>query len=136
MASSNPTTLRIRNRAKRLREKKGLSPLIAEACAGIDELLETAEAGESLDDLCTIRTRKLELKPREYGPEQVRAVRRKLKASQALLARFMGVNTQTVSSREQGRRRVPPMARRYLDDLIDIPVLWATRTGIAVEGKS
>jgi DNA-binding transcriptional regulator YiaG len=76
------------------------------------------------------------LKPREYGPEQVRAVRRELEASQALLARFMGVNTQTVSSWEQGRRRVPPMSRRYLDDLIDIPMLWATRTGIAVEEKS
>ena len=61
--------------------------------------------------------RKLELKPREYGPKEVRAVRMKLRASQALLARFMGVNTQTVSSWEQGRRKVPPMARRYLDDL-------------------
>lgn len=135
MASSNPKALKIRNRAKKLREEEGVSPLIAEACAGIDELLEAAEAGESLEGLCTIRTRKLELKPREYGPEEVRAVRRKLKASQALLARFMGVNTQTVSYWEQGRRKVPPMARRYLDDLIDIPVLWATRTGSSVKAK-
>ncbi len=59
----------------------------------------------------------------------------KLKASQALLARFMGVNTKTVSSWEQGRRKVPPMARRYLDDLVDIPVLWATRTGSGVKVK-
>jgi DNA-binding transcriptional regulator YiaG len=135
MASSNPRTLRIRNRAKKLREEEGLSPLIAEACAGIDELLDAAEAGESLDGLCTIRARKLELKPREYGPEQVRAVRIKLKASRALLARFMGVNTQTVSAWEQGRQKVPPMARRYLDDLIDIPALWATRTGITGKAK-
>jgi putative transcriptional regulator len=135
MAASSPRTLRLRNRAKRLRDEEGVSPLIAEACAGIDELLEAAEAGESLEDLCTIRTRKLELKPREYGPEQVRAVRMKLKASQSVLARFMGVNTQTVSSWEQGRRKVPPMARRYLDDIIDIPLLWATRTGIVVKGK-
>jgi putative transcriptional regulator len=135
MATSNPRTLRIRNRAKKLREDEGLSPLIAEACAGIDELLDAAEAGESLDELCTIRTRKLEWKPREYGPEQVRAVRLKLKASQALLARFMGVDTQTVSSWEQGSRKVPLMARRYLDDLNDIPALWATRTGIGVKAK-
>ena len=112
-----------------------MSPLIAEACAGIDAFLKAAEAGESLEGLATIRTRKLELKPREYGPKEVRAVRRKLKASQALLARFMGVNTQTVSSWEQGRRKVPPMARRYLDDLVDIPALWAARTGGAVEAK-
>jgi DNA-binding transcriptional regulator YiaG len=135
MASSNPRTPRIRRRAKQLRNEEGLSPLIADACAGIDELLDAAEAGESLDGLCSIRTRRLELKPREYGPEQVRAVRAKLNASQALLARFLGITTETVSSWEQGRRKVPPMARRYLDDLIDVPALWETRTGMAVREK-
>ena len=59
----------------------------------------------------------------------------KLKASQELLARFLGVDTQTVSSWESGTRKVPLMARRYLDDLIDIPELWARRTGIAVSPK-
>ncbi len=135
MASSNPRTLRIGTKAKKLQKAEGVSPLIAEACAGIDELLDAAKAGESLEGLYTIRTRKLELNPREYGPEDVRAVRRKLKASQALLAKFMGVNTQTVSYWEQGRRKVPSMARRYLDDLIDFPVLWAARTGSSVEAK-
>jgi DNA-binding transcriptional regulator YiaG len=83
-------------------------------------------------DLYTIRTRKFDLRPRDYGPAEVRAVRIKLKASQALLAKVIGVNTQTVSYWEQGRRKVPPMARRYLDDLIDFPALWAARTGVAV----
>src|SRR5262245_58868393 len=135
MASSNPRAVKDRDRAGRVRVEEGVSPLIAEACAGIDAFLEAAEAGESLEGLATIRTRKLELKPREYGPKEVRAVRRKLKASQALLAKFMGVNTQTVSSWEQGRRKVPAMARRYLDDLVDIPALWATRTRGSIEVK-
>jgi len=135
MASSNPTTLRIRSRAKRLRQEEGLSPRVAEACAGIDELLEASKVGETLEGLCTIHARKLELKPRAYGPQEVRAVRMKLKASQELLAKFMGVDTQTVSSWESGTRRVPLMARRYLDDLVDIPELWATRTGMAVSAK-
>ena len=90
MASSNPRTLRIRNRAKKVRDEESVSPLIAEACAGIDELLQAAEAGESLEGLCTVRTRKLELKPREYGPKEVRAVRMKLKASQALPRKVHG----------------------------------------------
>jgi len=60
MASPNPGTLRIRSRAKKLREEERVSPLIAEACAGIDELLEAAEAGRPLADLCSIRTRRLE----------------------------------------------------------------------------
>lgn len=49
--------------------------------------------------------------------------------------RIMGINTETVSSWEQGSRKVPPMVRRYLDDLVDIPVLWATRTGSGVKVK-
>jgi putative transcriptional regulator len=76
-----------------------------------------------------------ELRPGDYGPAEVRAVRIKLKASQALLASFMGVNTRTVSNWERGRRKVPPMARRYLDDLIDFPALWAVRTGISLDAK-
>jgi putative transcriptional regulator len=135
MASSNRRALKKQDKSGRARREEGVSPLIAEACAGIDAFLEAAEAGGSLEGLATIRARKLELKPREYGPKEVRAVRRKLKASQALLAKFMGVNTQTISSWEQGRRKVPPMARRYLDDLVDIPALWATRTGGRIEAK-
>jgi putative transcriptional regulator len=135
MASKNQTAVRVRERAKRLQKDEGLSSLIAEACAGIDKLVEATEAGEPTEGLFTMRTRKLELRPRDYGPAEVRAVRMKLKASQALLARFMGVNTQTISYWEQGRRKVPSMARRYLDDLIDFPALWAARTGSPVETK-
>src|SRR5579883_3302837 len=131
MASSDRKAVKRRGTPGRARREEEMSPLIAEVCAGVEAFLKAAEAGESLEGLATIRTRKLELRPREYGPKEVRAVRRKLKASQALLAKFMGVNTQTVSSWEQERRKVPPMARRYLDDLVDIPALWATRTGAA-----
>lgn len=135
MALSDRKVVKKRATPGRARREEGMSPLIAEVCSGVEAFLKAAEAGESLEGLATIRTRQLELSPREYGPEEVRAVRRKLKASQALLAKFMGVNTQTVSSWEQGRRKVPPMARRYLDDLVDIPELWAARTGGTVGAK-
>ena len=135
MVAKDRPGVKIRARAKKLEKDEGLSPLIAEACAGIDELVETDVAGEPAVVLYTVRTRKLDLRPRDYGPAEVRAARLKLKASQALLAKVIGVNTQTVSYWEQGRRKVPPMARRYLDDLIDFPALWAARTGAAVEAK-
>ena len=135
MAATNPVTMTVRNRAKKLQKDERVSPLNAEACAGFDELLQATATAESHEGVHTIRTRKLELKPRESGPDEVRAVRTKLKASQALLARFMGVNTQTVSYWEQGRRKVPPMARRYLDDLVDFPALWTARTGSSVKVK-
>ncbi len=133
MASTKLISAKVRERAKKLRQAEGVSPLIAEACAGIDGLLEAAAAGDSVEGLFTTRTRKLDLAPRNYGPDDVRAVRFKLKASQALLAKFMGVNTQTISDWENGKRKVPPMARRYLDDLVDIPALWAARTGGPVD---
>ena len=132
MASSHRKTLKKRDEPGR---EERVSPLIAEACAGIDAFLEAAAAGESLERHATIRIRKLDLRPREYGPKEVRAVRRKFKASQALLAQFMGVDTETVSYWEQGKRKVPAMARRYLDDLVEIPALCATRTGGTVEAK-
>ena len=95
MASSNPRIVKTRDRAGRIRKEEGVSPLIAEACAGIDALLEAAGAGESLEGLATIRTRKLELKPREYGPKEVRRSAGSSRPARRC-SRFMGVNTQTV----------------------------------------
>ena len=131
MAAKDRPGVKIRARAKKLEKDEGLSPLITEACAGIDELMETDVAGEPAVGPYTVRTRKLDLRPRDYGPAEVRAARLKLKASQGLFAKVIGVDTQTISYWEQGRRKVPPMARRYLDDLIDFPALWAARTGPA-----
>ena len=128
-------TRKIRKRAEKVQEDEGFPRSSPRLAPESTNSWKPPTAGESLEGLCTIRTRKLEWNPREYGPDEVRAVRRKLNASQALLARFMGVNTQTVSYWEQGRRKVPPMARRDLDDLIDFPVLWATRTGSFVKAK-
>ena len=68
MASKDRTKVRIRARAKKLEKDEGLSPLIAEACAGIDELVEKDAAGEPTAGLYTIRTRRLDLRPRDYGP--------------------------------------------------------------------
>jgi len=116
-------------RAEEIQREEGIGPLIAEACAGIEEYVEASRSGRPLDDACTIRTRLFELAPRSYGPEDVKAVREKLRISQSTLAKFLGVTTQTVSYWEQGRRKMSLMARRYLDDLVDVPELWTARAG-------
>ena len=135
MAAKDRTGVKIRARAKKLEKDEGLSPLIAEACAGHRRACgnrrgRRAHRGPLHDSDPEARSQ-----TERIGPAEVRAARIKLKASQALLAKVMGVNTQTVSYWEQGRRKVPPMARHYLDDLIDFPALWAARTGAAVEAK-
>jgi hypothetical protein len=72
---------------------KGLSPPIADACAGIDELVEAGAAGEHAEGLYTIWTRKLELRPRDYGPAEVRAVRIKLSWASPLLPPISSIMT-------------------------------------------
>jgi DNA-binding transcriptional regulator YiaG len=106
---------------------KALSPLGAEMVAGLSEFCESLESGAAIAERFTVRTVSLDLQTKEYGPEDVKDVRKTLKASQALLARFLGVSVKAVSSWEQGRRPVPKMACRYLDDIVRFPELWRER---------
>jgi hypothetical protein len=50
-----------------------------------------------------------------------------LNASEALLAQFLGVSVATVRSWEQRTRPVPPIARRYVDEIREFPELWHKR---------
>lgn len=93
----------------------------------LQALADTIEAGEPLDERFTVRAIKLDLKPREYRGDDVKAVRAKLGASQALLARFLGVSVQTLQKWERGTRPVPTIAARYLDDVQEFPDLWTRR---------
>lgn len=101
--------------------------------AGLESVVEALESGEPLEKRLTVRTVKLDLKPREYGPDDVKAVRAKLGASQALLARFLGVSVQAIRHWEQGTRPVPTIAARYLDDVQEFPDLWTRRIQLAVK---
>lgn len=95
--------------------------------AGLQKILDVIKSGEPIERHFTVRTAKLEIDPRRYGPADIKAIREKLNASQALLAVFLGVTTQTVSLWEQGRRKVPLIACRYLDDITEFPELWTKR---------
>lgn len=101
--------------------------------AGLESVVEALQSGEPLEKRLTVRTVKLDLTPREYGPDDVKAVRAKLGASQALLARFLGVSVQAVRHWEQGTRPVPTIAARYLDDLQEFPELWTRRIEAAAK---
>lgn len=101
------------------------SGLGAEMVAGLREFCEALEAGEAIEAKYTVRTVRLDLEPRPFGPEDVKHVRRSLRASQPLLARYLGVSVKTLRSWEQGSRPVPAMAARFLDELHRHPdVLW------------
>jgi DNA-binding transcriptional regulator YiaG len=65
----------------------------------------------------------------EYGSEDVKRVRSLLGISQAVLARFLGVNIGTVRSWERGRRLPQPIARRFLSEIESDPGYWRDRIG-------
>src|ERR1039457_1055631 len=80
---------------------------------GLRSLEESLERGEPL----TQRTVTMVIRPQPYSARQIRTLRRKLNASQGLLAHFLGVSPITLQSWEQGKRKPSPMARRFMDEL-------------------
>jgi len=98
-----------------------------EMIADLRGLVDALRSGEPLEKRYTVRTVRIDLEPKTYGPEEIKAVRARFGASQALLAKFLGVGVQAVRKWEQGERRVPAMAARHLDDLQEFPDIWARR---------
>lgn len=108
-------------------ERENLSPLGAEIAASLDELIDVLKSGEPFERRFTVRTATLDLVPRDYTADDVKAVRRKLGASQPLMAKFMGVSVKTLRSWEQGSRPVPRIAARFLDEIQAFPEMWTRR---------
>ncbi len=110
-----------------MNEDGRLSPLGAEMVAGMSAFCDALESGQAVEKLFTIRDVRLDLKPKPYGADDIRRVRRTLNASQALFAMFLGISVKTLRSWEQGTRPVPAIACRYLDDITAYPELWKDR---------
>src|SRR5438094_3336957 len=84
-------------------------------------------SGEPLERNFTVRTYKVDFTPRDYGPDDVRRVRGLLGMSQAVFARFLGVDANTVRSWEQGTRPPSAIARRFLGEIEGDPEYWRRR---------
>ena len=83
-----------------------LSSAGAKIVAAFEEAIAAMQSGEPLERHFTVRTYKVDFRPRDYGPDDVRRVRDLLGMSQVLFAGFLGVDANTVRSWEQGTR--PP----------------------------
>jgi putative transcriptional regulator len=94
---------------------------------GLTDVRDALRAGQRLEDRFTVRTVDLDLEPQEYDAQAVRGVRNALKASQALFAKILGVDVNTVQSWEQGVRTPSPMARRFMDEIRHDPRRWIER---------
>jgi putative transcriptional regulator len=118
-----------RGSGRRARTKPGeaLSPAGAKIVAAFEEAVEAMRSGEPLEARFTVRTYKADFTPRAYGPDDVRRVRGLLGMSQAVFARFLGVDANTVRSWEQGARPPSPIARRFLGEIESDPGYWRRR---------
>jgi DNA-binding transcriptional regulator YiaG len=117
-------------------KKPRLSPLVFEMVAGMASFCDTVESGEPITKRYTVKTVTLNLQSRPYGAEDIKVVRKKLNASQALLANFLGVSVNSIRAWEQGTRVVPKIACRFLDEIIENPDVWSHRLRMAGESVS
>jgi len=110
-----------------MNEDDRLSPLGAEMVAGLSAFCDALESGVPVEERFTVRTVTLDLQPKPYEAADVKFTRTLLCASQALFAMLLGVSVKTVRSWEQGARRVPPMACRFMDEINSDPEHWKDR---------
>jgi putative transcriptional regulator len=99
----------------------------AKILAAIDEATEILRSEGIESKQLTVRTYKEPPVPRAYRPEDVKRVRDLVGVSQAVLAGFLGVNVNTVRSREQGKRLPQPNACRFLSEIEANLVYWRQR---------
>lgn len=94
---------------------------------GLGGLLEDLQNNASIPDKYTCRGLILDLVPRAYTADDVRAIRSLLRVSQALFAKFLGVSPKTVSAWEQGKKVPSELASRFMDEIHRNPEYWQKR---------
>lgn len=106
-----------------------------EIIEGLTELREAVKAGTPLRKKFTVRTVELDLRPKEYGAEDVKATRSALGVSQAIFAEILATSVDSVQHWEQGLREVPSMACRLLDLISNDRDNWTKILEQAVKDK-
>ena len=103
--------------------KRGAASAGDEIVRGLTQMRDALASGESLSDRFAVRTVELDLEPREWTPAQLRKLRARFHASQAVFARLIGASPKTVQSWEQGNQP-PAMASRLLECIERFPEPW------------
>ena len=112
-----------------------LSPAATEILGALTEFRDGVRSGEPIEKIFTVRTVELDLRPREYGAGDVKRIRKQLKLSQDLFARFLGVDVNTLRSWEHGRKKPSPIACRFMDEIGHSPDHWSERLREVIVAK-
>lgn len=92
--------------------------------AALEEIVDAVESGVPLASRFTVHEVEI-IEPGEYNARAIRALREKLRVSQPVFAKIMGVSTILAQSWEQGKRFPDGPARRVLDEIKRNPAHWA-----------
>ena len=92
-----------------------------------NERLSKTEDLEDLRSELTFRRVKIDFKPRSITSDEIKQVRKKLRASQAVFAMFIQVPLRTLQEWEQGRAEVSGIAARFIGEMLDNEVYWRAR---------
>jgi putative transcriptional regulator len=93
----------------------------------LTEFKTALEKGDEIAERYTVRTITLDLEATEYLPQDIRATRELLDASQAIFAKFLGVSVQTIRAWEQGDKSPRDVACRFMDEIRRDPEYWRKR---------
>jgi putative transcriptional regulator len=104
-----------------------LSAAGAEIVGALNGFLDAIREGGEIAERFTVRTVELNLEPRVYSGEDVKATRATLGLSQVLFARFLGVSVNAVRAWERNDRKLSRMASRFLDEIALSPDHWKAR---------
>jgi|SRR5687768_11403049 putative transcriptional regulator len=91
--------------------------------SGLTELRDALRAGVPLEQRFTVRMVEID-EPEQFDPARVRTLRARLKVSQAVFAKLLGVSTVLAQSWEQGARAPSTLARRLLAEVERDPRRW------------
>lgn len=117
----------------------GQTPALSKAgeriVAAFEEAIDVMRSGGPGPPKMTARAYQAIFAPAAYGPDDVRRVRGVLGMSQAVFARFLGVDANTVRSWEQGTRPASGIARRFMGEIESDPGYWKRRVGLAISAS-
>jgi putative transcriptional regulator len=88
---------------------------------GLKKFVTALKSGQPITEKFTCRTVVVDLKPKRYTGNDVKATRELLNASQGVFAQFLGVSVKTLRAWEQGVNRPNGMACRFLDEIARNP---------------
>ena len=91
------------------------------------EQIRTLNGPDELPQVLTVRKVKLDLKPRAFKAAEIKAIRDKLRVSQAVFADFLGVSVSTVRDWEQGASVVQGPACRIMEEMLRDIEAWRNR---------